>query len=201
MPTNIVENDEPQAEFYLPRLKYLHLCRPAKGKYDNNLFEDSWSSRADQACLADWRRLLLACSRTVEVLVLEQRSGRTYTGDDLNSESMRSNKEGIGSEALVDMVASVLSDRESFPMLSTVYLLGISVGLDFEGKEMRQGIEKVPGRQLMQLLKRQGVACEARLGTWCNFDEWSGCANWSQWSPDSDDEEEGNRWDTVLATV
>lgn len=201
LPTSAIRSDGSQAEYSLPELKYLHLCQPAKGKSDDTMLEYSWSTRADEACLMDWRQLLLASSQTVEVLVLEQRSATACAEDDSNAEFMRWNEKGIGSKALVNMIEGVLSSSETFPMLRTVYLFGISVGLDAEGNEMKHNVEIVPGYRLMQHLKRLDIACEARLGTWCKFDEYSGCTWWSDWAADPDYEGDEDRWDTVLATV
>ena len=74
---------------------------------------------------------------------------------------------------------------------------------------MKQGAENVPGNRLMQLLEQRKIACEARLGTWCFFDDTPGRTNWSEWAADSDEEansnEEGERrnmrCNTVLARV
>ncbi|KAH7155912.1 hypothetical protein EDB81DRAFT_785775 [Dactylonectria macrodidyma] len=185
----------------LSRLKTLYLCSPAASPVS----EDAWSqytfsSRAERACFSDWRRLLLASSRTLETLVLDQRPGAEYIENDgvTEAEYMRLNEDGNINKALVKLVKDLLVDKDTFPLLKHVYLYGFAVAENSE----RQPGEKTPGGRLMLDLAQRGVKCEARLGKWCFFDSDPGYTFWCKWEDDDDDEEdEEDSWDTLLAQV
>ncbi|KAF7554799.1 hypothetical protein G7Z17_g2670 [Cylindrodendrum hubeiense] len=206
-------DSEETFELLLPRLKHLHLSRPSEkinpgSRASYNPIDYSWSSRADEASLADWRRILQASSNTLEVLVLEQRPGAVeIEADSVNSpEYMRSDEAGLGSKLLIDMLEELLEQEDGFRALRCVYLYGIPVG-----KSHGKPSEHVPGGRLMRLLERRNVTCEARLGSWCYFDDYTGEARWER---EIDNEDEGEdeedrgdvgghpmKWDSLLASV
>ncbi|KAM5349693.1 hypothetical protein ACJ41O_006198 [Fusarium nematophilum] len=200
------------AEPFLPRLKFLYLCSPVDCPDRYSLADYSWSTRAEKACLADWRRLLLASSLTLETLVLEQRPGALYeeTEKSTAEEYLRENKDGSINKALVRAVEDVLVDRDAFPVLRCVYLYGFAVGEN----SRRRPTDKAHGGRLMLNLERRGVRCEARLGQWCYFEKRPGYISWDHLDQDDDEdededaeddeeeeEEEKDRWDTLLAQV
>lgn len=195
----------------LPRLKHLHLCRHSKkyGPQNASLYSQegySWSSRADQASLADWRQILQASSKTLETLVLEQRPGVVEILGErwAVSELMRDEKVGLGSKLLVGMLDEVLFEEDTFPALIHVYFYGIPVS-ESQGKPS----EHLPGGRLMRLLEGRNIRCEARRGSWCYFEQHSRQTKWDRRVEESDEEEEtytdgsGNHMngDTLLSSV
>ncbi|KAK7416197.1 hypothetical protein QQX98_005394 [Neonectria punicea] len=186
----------------LPMLKVMYLLSPADSPDEDGFVEYTWSSRSEKASFADWRRLLLASSKTLETLVLEQRPGANYVeGDGMSEEEyVRVNQDGSINRTLVRLIEKLLADKDSFPALKRVYLYGFAVGENSK----RQPSDTTPGGRLMLDLKRRGVHCEARLGKWCYFDSNPGYVFWCNWdSRDNEDEKDDgtDKWDTLLAQV
>lgn len=181
-------------------LEHLSLSQPSRSNYGDNFKEYSWSTRAEAACLTDWRQLLLMSSRTLEVLVLEQRPAAEQIELDAyaSSDYVKKNSEGVGSETLVQMVIDLVETEGSLPRLKKVYLYGIAVGPERITSTAEGLNEGVPGRQLMACLKEHGIACEARLGIWCLFQGDSGVVNLNEDFPDEDARVERS---TLLATT
>ncbi|KAF5009388.1 hypothetical protein FDECE_4379 [Fusarium decemcellulare] len=186
-----------------PRLRHLHLCQPSSVEshyYDAYcIWGCTWSSHAERKSLEAWRRVLEASKPTLMTLVLEQRPGICYM-DHTPWRSMMNFSSGSGSKALVDMLESTILNKQEFPALEKVYLYGIVVHQGPDGKP----VEDTPGGRLMRSLEQQGVACEARLGTWTWYDYRAPRAGWfyKRWN---DEEvvhgEQKIGWDTVLAKV
>lgn len=196
----------------LPNLKALYLCAPADTPRPDSpltwIMDYSFSSRAERSSLSDWRQLLIASEQTLETLVLEHRPGaENIEGGGLGpQEYLAYNKDGHINAALVKMVETLLERQDSFPALEMVYLYGFAVGEDPD--DSPDG--NTHGGRLMHTLKARGVRCEARRGTWCQFEGDSGCAFWCQWESqteasseysDSISEEYRETWDTLLADV
>ncbi|KAH7147164.1 hypothetical protein B0J13DRAFT_665337 [Dactylonectria estremocensis] len=192
-----------------PALRVLHLCQPRGMDCYRRITEYSWSSRAETASLIDWRYLLLASSKLLETLVLQQRPGaEDIEGDSLNSvEFLQLDKTGVGSKELVEMLEGILFQDAAFPALRNVYLNGITVGQDAD----QNPSASVPGGRFMLRLKGRNIRCEARLGTWTRFHSIDGRARWTEWyedvsEDDEDDEEENDNrvemgCNTLLARV
>lgn len=195
----------PDEDTTLPALRHLHLCQPRGMDCYRRITEYSWSSRAERASLTDWRHLLLASSKRLETLVLQQRPGAEYIESDssTSAEFLQLDKTGVGSKELVEMLEGVLFQDGAFPALRKVYLNGITVGQDAD----QNPSESVPGGLFMLRLKGRNTKCEARLGTWTHFDSIDGQARWTAWCEDSEDEDEDEdnhvemRCDTLLARV
>ncbi|VUC28770.1 unnamed protein product [Clonostachys rosea] len=207
-------------ELHLPKLKHLYLCSPARDPHssrdtdsqDGDFEEDdglrafhmsySWSTRAEEATFIAWRRLLLGSRESLEILVLDQKTGAEYTDNDEFGEEdyVQLNRTGHVNHALVALVQDLIADRNLFPALKWVYLYGFAVGTRPETRPD----EEVPGGRLMLALQERGVRCEARLGGWCFFDSARGSADWASWghtSRDSEDDQEAESLETVLARV
>ncbi|CAG9936353.1 unnamed protein product [Clonostachys rosea f. rosea IK726] len=190
-------------ELDLPKLKHVFLCSPARDPrnhgdsdpedgdveeeefYDEYVMQYSWSTRAEEATFAAWRRLLLGCRESLEVLVLDQRTGAEYTESDAlgREDYVKLNRAGHVNHALVALVQDLITDKNLFPALKLVYLYGFAVGVRPETRPDA----KVPGGRLMLALRERGVQCEARLGGWCYFDYARGSANWAAWGYSSRD--------------
>ncbi|CAG9985003.1 unnamed protein product [Clonostachys byssicola] len=196
-------------ELDLPKLKHLFLCSSARDPrsrgdfgledgdfdwdevYDGYMMQYSWSTRAEEATFAAWRRLLLGCRESLEVLVLDQRTGAEYIEmDEFGRDDYVSlNRSGRINHALVALVQDLITDKNLFPALKWVYLYGFAVGVRPETRPNA----KAPGGRLMLALRERGVQCEARLGGWCCFDYTRGSSDWVNWgySPrDHEDDEE-----------
>ncbi|KAF7552410.1 hypothetical protein G7Z17_g4363 [Cylindrodendrum hubeiense] len=191
------------SECDLPRVKHLYLCQPSEGNYETTAGDYSWSKRAEKACLADWRKIIQMAGQTLETLVLEQRPGAQYNESRIVTEAefIRTDISGVGNTALVLMVEELIKDEE-LPELKKVYLYGMTVDEDSEGRPSAN----VPAGRFMTLLDSQAVQCEARLGQWCYFDYGPGCTNWARWDGSDDEDEEEDeepkmKWSTLLASV
>lgn len=170
LPASISGSNRSQTECSLSRLKQLYLPQPSMGKYDDEsppIY--SWSTRADKACLADWRQILLTANQTLEVLVLEQRPGVEDTEADSLSYFMTYDEEGTGSQTFVSMMEDILNINGSFSKLRNVYLHGMSMGADpawheFESEsEEKTDPNQVPGRRLLERFQQRGICCEASV--------------------------------------
>lgn len=190
----------------LPNLKVLYLCSPADTPRPDSFMDYSFSSRAEESSLSDWRRLIIASEQTLETLVLEHRPGaENIEGGGFGPpDYLAQNKDGRINAALVEMVETLLERQDSFPALEMVYLYGFAVGEDPDDSPD----ENTHGGRLMHGLKAHGVRCEARRGTWCQFEADSGCAFWCNWeswteasSEHGDDYIPEETWDTLLADV
>ncbi|KAF6806974.1 hypothetical protein CSOJ01_08478 [Colletotrichum sojae] len=201
---------EEEAELALPALKHLYLFQPTGRAIDLGVLNYGWSQRAVRSCLADWRRVLEASSRSLETLVVEQRQGADYEELDgwASADFLRRNDDGSGNEALMEMLTHLFGDEAAFPVLKRVFLRGITV---CESTGNRPSAT-FPGGRFMLLAERRGIACDARLGEWLLFDRDSGCEYCAEWSAsqygeeseDDDEEEQGEdeeTSDTLLARV
>ncbi|KAI9166390.1 hypothetical protein HJFPF1_02491 [Paramyrothecium foliicola] len=192
-------------QLLLPKLKHMHLCQPAQSSSDT--LEYSWSSRAEAACFADWKKLLVASSKTLETLVLDQRPGAGYIEADGLSETEFMLEHRGDHRSLIKMVEKTMLESQAFDHLKKVYLYGLDVGVNERGAFSHE----TPSSKFMQSLKSSGIHSEARLGTWCFYEEFEGSVHWANWNADddSDDEEEDEddedgqgpriKWDTMLA--
>lgn len=167
-----------------PALKHLYLCQPSRCDYENSCRDYSWSTRAEKACLADWRRLLLMSSPTIEVLLLEQRPAAeeiesdTFGCFEYVDRAVRG--AGVGSEALVEMITELVNMEELFPKLKKVYLYGIAVGTQDGESISKIARGTAPASELMWRLKERGISCEARLGVWSRFEKHDGITFWDR---------------------
>lgn len=186
-----------------PLLKHLYLSQPSLCDYTDSVREYGWSSRAEAACLADWKELLLASSSTLEVLVLEQRPCAEDIERDSYSaaEFVLSNKAGVGSEKLVEMILECPSTESSFPHLKKVYLWGIAVGTQDGCSISRIPRDTTPGSKLMWFLQERGVACEARIGRWTVFEEANGELCWYHGNAVKDNDGSGRGHRRLIATT
>ncbi|KAH7108621.1 hypothetical protein B0J13DRAFT_579682 [Dactylonectria estremocensis] len=201
------------SEYTLSSVKHMYLCQPSPGDYSRAARDYTWSTRAEDACLSDWRSMLLATGPTLETLVLEQRPAAAYIENDCLSEVefLRTDTGGSGNGPLVRMVERLIYNKV-LPELKKVYLYGMVVGEDLSGRPS----EGVPAGRLMRLLEANGVQCEARLGKWCFFDDDPGWTQWARWhgtddQDDEDDDEEEDeddndieskmKWHDLLASV
>ncbi|KAI8659975.1 F-box domain-containing protein [Fusarium sp. Ph1] len=192
-----------QLEITLPNLTHLYLCQPCQNDPSTADQVYRWSSRAEAAALADWRRLLLASSKTLETLVLEQRPGAEELERDIDGEVcfMLNNSMGTGNRALVEMLEEILFQDGAFPSLRHVCLYGFAVGQDFA----LQPSKSTPGGRLMNRLKKLNVTCEARLGRWTEFEGVNNETSWAEWDGEGreyqDESQPDMRWDTLMARV
>ncbi|RSL73062.1 hypothetical protein CEP53_000896 [Fusarium sp. AF-6] len=158
-----------RSELSLPRLKHLHLCQPCKGSYGTH--EVSWSITAQAQCLSDWREILLACSDTLAVLVLEQRPSIDLRGvDEQGADEVKvleNDEDGGRHRALIKMVQRLFTSEEALKRVKQVYLYGMVVGQD----ELGNPTDRFASGRFMRLLESGGVKCEARQGHWFVYDE------------------------------
>ncbi|KPM46218.1 hypothetical protein AK830_g273 [Neonectria ditissima] len=185
----------------LPRLRVMYLLSTTASPKQQGTVEYTWSTRAQEASLSDWRRLLLACSGTLETLVLEQRPGADLfeTDEICEQDYPRLNQDGSINRELVHLVQRLLGEKDALPALQRVYLYGFAVGENGAGRPS----DTAYGGQLMLDLERHGLRCEARLGKWCLFDSGPGYVFWCDWDDENvrDDDEDMQTWDTLLAQV
>ncbi|RMJ08474.1 hypothetical protein CDV36_011912 [Fusarium kuroshium] len=192
-----------QMEMALSNLTHLYLCQPCQNDPSTADQVYRWSSRAEAAALADWRRLLLASSKTLETLVLEQRPGAEELERDIYGEVcfLLNNKLGTGNRALVEMLEEILFQDGAFPSLRRVYLYGFAVGKDFALRPSK----KTPGGRFMRRLKKRDVSCEARLGRWTEFEGVNNETSWAEWDGEGreyrDKDQPDMKWDTLMARV
>ncbi|KAL2677344.1 hypothetical protein Neosp_011113 [[Neocosmospora] mangrovei] len=192
-----------QLEIALPNLTHLYLCQPCQSDPATANQVHRWSSRAEVAAIADWRRLLLASSKTLETLVLEHRPGAEVLEKQFHSEVcfILKNSLGTGNRALVEMLEEILPQDGAFRSLKRVYLYGFAVGQDSTLKPSTS----TPGGRLMNLLKKLNVTCEARLGRWIVFIGIANEASWAKWDGEGreyqDDSQPDMKWDTLMARV
>ncbi|KAM0221257.1 hypothetical protein ACHAPA_008090 [Fusarium lateritium] len=186
-----------------PKLRHVYLCQPCNPHGDYFGQSDAWSISAEQASLETWRRLLLATSRTLETLVLEQRPGAGMEENEGFSEEefLNTGISGAGNKAIVESLGGSLIDKTAFPSLNKVYLYGFVA----TSRARRSATPETPGEWLMRGLEAREVSCEARRGKWCLFDQDSGIAPWAKWDGEGvsniHDGYMGIRWYTLLAKV
>ncbi|KAF4442353.1 hypothetical protein F53441_11781 [Fusarium austroafricanum] len=193
----------PNTSTSFPRLTHLYLCQPSNswGDYFNQ--SNSWSVSAEKSSLEAWRKLLLASSRTLETLVLEQRpaAGEEDNEGFSEEEFLNTGATGFGDRALVETLGRTIIDKDALPKLSQVYLYGLVARPRARGRPPHE----TPADWLLHGLEGRGVTCEARRGKWCLFDQDSGETNWAKWAGDGNynvhDCYMGIRWYTLLAEV
>lgn len=186
------------AEPALPALRHLHLCQTAGWGWFWCMRDAEYgcSMHAVRRCLADWRRILLASSRTLETLVVEQREAGDISGvHQMEFEYYMGSRREEGPEtvALMDTLTSLFEDPTAFPALRRIFLRGVAVDETSEGSKRPSA--ETPGGQFMLLAERRGISCEAKLGELCLFDDESGevfCSEWSasQYNPNSDSDDD-----------
>ncbi|KAH7234461.1 hypothetical protein B0J15DRAFT_570845 [Fusarium solani] len=150
------------SELTLPRLKHLHLCQPCKGSYDS--YEVAWSISAQARCLSNWREILLACSNTLEVLVLEQRPSCDSEGmvmDELGEvDVIEEDDDGRRHRSLIKMVKRLFTSDRALA----------KVKQDALGNPT----DRFPSGRFMGFLESRGIECEARQGHWFVYDHKPG---------------------------
>ncbi|KAF4472209.1 hypothetical protein FALBO_881 [Fusarium albosuccineum] len=196
----------PNDPLSLPKLKHLYLCQTSDCG-NINVREYTWSTRAERASLDSWRELLLASSQTLETLVLEQRLGAEQGEMDACTEMeyLQYYTDGDENKTLVAMLEGIVFEQGAFPELRQVFLNGIAASFGSEGDPS----ESAPGTRFMRRLKEHNIRCEARRGKWCSFDSSYGSTFWADWTgfwtlddwDKEEDDDDGPRWDTVLASV
>lgn len=180
------------SELSLPKLKHLYLCQPtySQGRSSNAGAGDyyTWSSRAEESCLEDWRAILRATSATVETLVLEQRpAGEWIELDGIESRDwMIDCIDTHAGDGLIDMVLTIMA-KTGLKKLRHVYLYGMSCYED----ELESNTEyKTSAGSLLRALQAVGVHGEARRGMWCGFDNDNGKTQFGTYYDVQDDEDE-----------
>lgn len=163
----------PDGEYHLalPKLRYLYLCQPSDNNLDSEVMQNYfWSTHAETTAHEDWERILKASSLTLETLMLEQKIGIEDTDPESEREHqfIRSDKDGLRSERLINVIEGVLQ-RELFPVLKSVQLKGLAAG------------PNTPGGRFLELLKGMNIRCEARLGDGCTFDAGEGYMMLDDW--------------------
>ncbi|RSL42314.1 hypothetical protein CEP54_015524 [Fusarium duplospermum] len=160
------------SELTLPRLKYLHLSQPCKGSYEPYVV--GWSISAQARCLSSWREILLACSDTLEVLVLEQRPSCDSEGMVMEEigevEVIEDDEDGRRHRSLIKMIKRLLTSGEALKEVKQVYLYGMVIGQDALGNPT----DRFPSGRFMRFLESRGVKCEARQGQWFVYDHKPG---------------------------
>ncbi|KAJ4011198.1 hypothetical protein NW752_007266 [Fusarium irregulare] len=191
-------------ELKLPKLKHLYLCQPSESDYEPSFDQYSWSTRAEEACYSDWKKILIASMPTLSTLVLEQRPAADYIENDgiPEDEWMEHRTIPEASKKLLKMVRKVIEADKSQGSLQRVYLYGIFVGILDDG--MPDPAE--PSGKFMEFLQGCGVECEARRGQWCFFNKDDGGAMWDSFfgnekDEDMEDGDETMKWDDVMAMV
>ncbi|KAF4444303.1 hypothetical protein FACUT_746 [Fusarium acutatum] len=169
-------------DFRLPRLKHLHLCQPSRG--DDAIAEDSlyyWSVRTERPAHKTWREILIASRMTLQTLVLEQRIGVIAGLRTSRPELLKQpDPSGIGSEKLLHMIGTLVTQDYDFPALKHVELRGMFVNADESGHPVIGS----PVGEFMLLMRNNGVKCKARRGCMCFFDGDYGGADWDAWKTD-----------------
>ncbi|KAF4949952.1 hypothetical protein FGADI_8553 [Fusarium gaditjirri] len=187
LPSEVLADEQGgKLEFGLPRLKHLHLCQPSRG--DDAIATDSlyyWSVRTERAAHKTWREILVASKMSLETLVLEQRIGTSEHLQSMQTDLFKQpDPSGVGSEKLLHMIGTLLTQDADFPALKRVELRGMFVNADENG-------HPVPGSPVgdfMVLMRDNGVRCEARRGGMCWFDGDYGGAEWDAWKMDLENE-------------
>ncbi|KAF4972724.1 hypothetical protein FSARC_761 [Fusarium sarcochroum] len=193
----------PHGSVSFPKLRHLYLCQPCNSCEDYFGQHNIWSICAEQAALETWRRILLSSGQTLETLVLEQRPGAGVEENEGFSEEefLNTGASGAGNRALVEKLGDMFLEKATFPRLKQMYLYGFIARPYLRGRPSGA----TPAGWLMHGLEAQGIACEARRGKWCLFDQESGAASWAKWSGEGNwnihDGYMGIRWYSLLARV
>ncbi|KAI1071422.1 hypothetical protein LB507_005157 [Fusarium sp. FIESC RH6] len=185
-----------------PRLKHLYLCQPCNSRGDYFNQRNFWSKRAEQDSLESWKSIMLASSKTLETLVMDQRPGAGVEENEGFSEEefLNTGFTGAGNKALVEAFGNIISSDTALPSLKQVYLYGFIVK-----SRLLRGLSETPADRLLNALESRGVKCEARRGKWCLFDQDTGTTSWAKWDGDGcsnlHDMYMGVRWYTLLTKV
>ena len=185
-----------------PRLKHLYLCQPCNSRGDFFNQRNFWSKRAEQDSLECWKSIILASSKTLETLVMDQRPGAGVEENEGFSEEefLNTGFTGAGNKTLVEAFENILSSDRAIPSLKQMYLYGFIVK-----SRLRRGLSETPADRLLNGLEIRGVKCEARRGKWCLFDQDTGTTSWAKWDGDGcsnlHDMYMGVRWYTLLTKI